>query len=140
MWEAPQGMCRPLPYRRTDSSKFDKSECDRVEKKFPGATAKVKPVIWGSEDGTLAKHQMKDKNGRIWLYVTDNGRESVAGWKTFISGYMEYEEAYLVNADSAQTGTYTRSELKEGRITGRLAERGFKASYELLSQPQGIIC
>ena len=82
-------------------------------KEISGATV---AVYRAKEDGTLAKHQMKDKNGNL-LYVTDTDGNLLQDEDGNHIPAMEYEEAYLVERwISGSDGTYTKRDQKEGRI------------------------
>ena len=58
-------------------------------KEISGATV---AVYRAKEDGTLAKHQMKDKNGNL-LYVTDTDGNLLQDEDGNHIPAMEYEEA-----------------------------------------------
>lgn len=82
-------------------------------KEISGATV---AVYRAKEDGTLAKHQMKDKNGNL-LYVTDTDGNLLQDEDGNHIPAMEYEEAYLVERwISGSDGIYTKRDQKEGRI------------------------
>lgn len=82
-------------------------------KEIAGATV---AVYRAKEDGTLAKHQMVDQDGKL-LYVTDTDGNLLKDESGNLIPAMEYETEYLVDRwISGSDGTYTRKDEKEGII------------------------
>lgn len=82
-------------------------------KEISGATV---AVYRARNDGTLAKHQMRDADGNL-LYVTDTDGNLLKDENGNLIPAMEYEEEYLVERwISGSDGTYTKQDEKEGGI------------------------
>lgn len=73
-------------------------------------------VYRAAEDGTLAKHQMTDKEGNL-LFVTDTDGNLLKDENGDYIQAMEYEESYLVERwISGSDGRYTKQDAESGLI------------------------
>lgn len=92
-------------------------------KELAGATV---AVYRAAEDGTLAKHQMTDREGNL-LFVTDTDGNLLKDENGEYIPAMEYDETYLVDRwISGSDGRYTKQDAENGRIPEGYGEGDLK--------------